>query len=375
MTPISLSALLLFTFMGADAPSVPVVESVANGGLLFTDNPAGVSGTDAGYSLPLGRETLWLFGDVFLLHPSSPQRNYTGGVSNCALLVPRGQGSRPLQNYRFLTDAKTGQARPVIPNLADEGTETRLWPFGSWHDARNRRVYLFYGQIRLTGEGGPFGFRVVGHGVARAETGNLSRLEFTRLHEAKPDSPWWDGKGITFGSAVVSGVPETDPYLYLVGVEDRSGKKVGKMARVHKDQIENGAAYEYFAGSTTARKWSRTLTDAADVEGLTDFPTELSVAYNSYLGGYLAVHSVGLEPKLRLSLAPHPWGPYRQIGEVGAPHRLFEKAFCYAGKEHPELAEHGGRVIYVTYVDSQRYWLQLLKITLKRDANVPRRLP
>lgn len=364
--PLSAFALFAMTTL-PEPPPLPRVESVANGGLLFTDNPAGVSGTDAGYSLPLGNQTLWLFGDVFLLPPSSPARNYTGGVSNCALLVPRGTGSKPLQNSRFLTDAKTGQARPVIPNLAGEGNETRLWPFGSWHDAKHHRAYLFYGQIRLTGEGGAFGFRTVGHGLAHADTRDLETLEFTRLHEAQVSSPWWDGSGTTFGSAVVSGVPDNDPFLYVVGVAERSGKKFGKMARVRKNEIENGAMYEYWTGTANEPRWSRNLKDAADVEGLTDFPTELSVAYNQYLGGYLAVHSIGIEQKLRLSLASHPWGPYRQIGEVGAPHRLFEKAFCYAGKEHPELAEDNGRIIYVTYVDSQRYWLQLLKITLKRE--------
>ncbi len=344
----------------------PRVQSVENGGLLFTDNAAGVSGTDAGYSLPLGNRTLWLFGDVFLLHPSDPKRNYVGGISNCALLVPSGQGKKPLENAVFLTDPKTKLARPVLLNLPGESTDTRFWPFGGWYDAAHHRAYLFYGQIQLTGGGGAFDFRVVGQGLARADASDLNRLEFTRLHEPQPTSPWWKGGGTLFGSAVVSGVPSSDPYLYVVGFAESDGKKFGKMARVRKEQIEDGTAYEYFAGTDPLPRWSRTLADAADIAGLADFPSELSVSYNAYLGGYLAVHSVGIEPRLRLSLAPNPWGPYRVIGEVGAPHRAFEKAFCYAGKEHPELAQENGRVIYVTYVDSQRYWLQLLKITLTR---------
>ena len=90
------------------------------------------------------------------------------------------------------------------------------------------------------------------------------------------------------------------------------------------------------------------------------------MAYNAYLGGYLAVHSVGISERMRLSLAPAPWGPYRPIAEIGAPHRALERAFCYAGKEHPELAQEHGRILYITYVDSERYWLQLLKVTLQR---------
>ena len=125
------------------------------------------------------------------------------------------------------------------------------------------------------------------------------------------------------------------------------------------------ASYEYYAAGDVPR-WSKRLGNAADIDGLTDFPTELSIAYNEYLGGYLAVHSVGLAEKVRLSLAPHPWGPYRSIGEIGTPRRAFSRGFCYAGKEHAELAEDHGRVLYITYVDSERYWLQRLKVTVQR---------
>jgi len=58
------------------------VVSVENGGLLFTDNGDGVSGLDAGYSIPMGRETLWLFGDVFLVEPRSPEKRVVEAVRN-----------------------------------------------------------------------------------------------------------------------------------------------------------------------------------------------------------------------------------------------------------------------------------------------------
>jgi hypothetical protein len=337
----------------------PTIASVENGGLLFTDNPAGVSGVDAGYSLPLGAQTLWLFGDVFLLETSAPSRRYVGGVSNCGLLVPRGRGANALRRYRFLTDPATGLARQLIPNRAGEGEETRLWPLGGWHHSVKKRTYLYYAHVRTTGEGGPFGFRLIGHGLSQS---SAPRPEETRFE--RPHSLWWLQGGPLFGCATIEPASKRDPYLYLFGVEERGARKIGKLARVHPDRIEDLDAYAYYAGGEDAPVWERRPSAAADVAGLSDFPNELSVSYNACLKGYLAVHSISIEPRLRLSLAPHPWGPYRVIGEVGAPHRAFEKAFCYAGKEHPELAEEGGRVIYVTYVDSQRYWLQLLKITL-----------
>jgi hypothetical protein len=350
----------------AAAPSVRVLK-VENAGLLFTDNQAGVSGVDAGYSLPIGKETLWLFGDVFLLHPTDPEQRYVGGVSNTALVTPA-RGASGLRRYRFVTDPKTGLARQVIPNLPGEGNETRLWPGGGWFDARTRRAYLFWARIRTTGGGGPFDFRLEGHGLAVADASKPDVIRFERLKSEAGDELWWrhaDGSSV-YGAAVVRG-PNSQPRdLHIVGVQERDGRKHGKMARVAPASIARSGAYAYFSGSADRPEWSSDPARAADIEGLADFPSELSVAYNPYLGGYLAVHSVGITDRIRLSLAAHPWGPYRQIAEIGAPHRAFEKAFCYAGKEHPELAEQNGKVIYVTYVDSQRYWLRMLKVTLER---------
>jgi len=144
------------------------------------------------------------------------------------------------------------------------------------------------------------------------------------------------------------------------------GNRDGVMARVRKDRITDARAYEYYAGNPKKPRWSRNRADCADVEGLADFPSEASVSYNRYLGGYLAVHNIVLDDRIRISLAPKPWGPYRQIAVIGAPRQAFQKNPCYAGKEQPELAEDNGRVVYITYVDQQRYWLQLLKVTLAR---------
>lgn len=370
MTPprlvkIFVAALLTIAALGwpplADAD--PGVERVENGGLLFTDNNAGVSGTDCGYSIAAGRSTLWLFGDVFLLAPT-PDRRYVGGVSNCGLLVPAGSGSGVLRRYRFLTDASTGLARQLIPNTPDETGRTRLWPEDGWYDAAHKRIYLYYAIVNTTGPG-PFDFRVEGHGLARADAQDLAHITFTRLRGPRGSLVWWPSTGILLGNAVMQD-PAEGGVLYVFGDGGSGGQHVGRLARVPVQRVEDPAAYEYYAGGTDKPRWSSSPSDAAPVEGLRDFPGEFTVSYNRYLGGYLAVQSVGLEERLRLLLASHPWGPYRQIAEIGAPHQAFAKSFCYAGKEHPELAEANGRIIYVTYVDSGRYWLQLLKVTLKQ---------
>ena len=345
----------------------PRVERVQNCGLLFTDNQAGVTGTDCGYSLAVGSRTLWFFGDVFLRDPVSPGRESRGFLSNCALHVPAGKGAAPLRRYRFLVDRTTGCARPVLLNEPGETDKTRLWPLGGWYDAGGRTAYLFYGIVEFTGSGGPFGFRVIGHGLARASTRKLEDLVFTRLRSPSGTLVWWPAPGALMGVAVVHPRREGEAFLYVVGVKETAGRKNAVLARVKPAEIGDATRYRYYAGGDAARPlWTDRTEDAAEVRGLSDFPSEISVAYNRYLGGYLAVHTVGLSEKMRLSVAPQPWGPYRTLAEIAAPHQPFANSFCYAGKEHPELAEEGGRVIYVTYVDQQRYWLQMLRVILAR---------
>ena len=205
-------------------------------------------------------------------------------------------------------------------------------------------------------------------------------IQFRRLDAGPGQSLWWPGTASAplFGSAVVADKADKadkanskSEYAYVVGVQERDGRKWGKLARVPHTRITDRAAYEYYAGGTDAPRWKSTIGEATDVTGLADFPNELSIAYNAYLGGYLAIHSVNVSDKIRLSLAPHPWGPYTLLAEIGAPHRAFARAFCYAGKEHPELAQAQGRIVYVTYVDSDRYWLQCLKITLRKASLLP----
>ena len=361
-----LAALAALSLCGsAGAGGQAKVVSVTNGGLLFTDNQAGVSGTDTGYSLPLGGKTLWMFGDAFLLDPSAPARRYLGGVSNCALLVPAGHGSAPLKRYQFLTDSRKGVARQIIPNHLGEGNETRLWPFGSWLNPATRQIYQYYAIVKLGGSGGPLDFKISGFGIAVGNAERPEKLSFARLPAPDGTDLWWKGRPV-FGSAVLAPAGEM---LYVYGWEENGGTQRPRLARVKKSLLTHLDAYEYLAGTYTDPTWSRKSSEAVDVPGLDGFPAEMSVSWNAYLGGYLAVCSGSIfSEKIRLSVAPQPWGPFTTIGEIGAPHQLYSQAFTYAAKEHPELRELGGKVIYITYVDSWRYWLQLLKVTLERSV-------
>jgi hypothetical protein len=63
--------------------------------------------------------------------------------------------------------------------------------------------------------------------------------------------------------------------------------------------------------------------------------------------------------------APRITGPWSAGEIVYRPQRVKENDFFYAAKEHPELARDGGRVLYVTFVNSSTYVPQLIEVTLK----------
>lgn len=358
------SLLLAFYVLANSAQLVAqsvTVKSVENRGLLFTDNQAGVDGTDAGYSLPIGSKTLWMFGDVFLTSPTTPHKDFLGSLSNCGLIVSRGSGTSPLKSYLFLSDPKTKLARPLLPNDPTDGANVRYWPFGSWYDSAHNLAYLFYGRILTTGSGA-LAFRSVGNGLAVADTSRPDNIEFKKI-PSNSDNIWWksDPDATIYGSAVVTG--NTDGYIYVVGQREGRGGKRARLARVKPTGIADKSAYQYLGARAT---WSSRELDAVDIEGIENFPSELSISYNRYVGGYLASFSVGISDNIRLYVSDNPWGPYRKIAEISAPHRILGKGFCYAGKEHPELNQESGKIVYITYVDSERYWLRMLKVTFQK---------
>ena len=364
------SSTLLAAIAAENVPQPPRIAKVENEGLLFTDNKAGVTGVDGYFSLPIGKQTAWFFGDVFLIDPVSPVKKWKGDVSNCALLTPSGRGRRGLFNYQFLTNSSTGLARPLIPNRPDEDDKVRFWPLAGYYDDHAKVVYLYYNLVHFTGEGGPFGFRVIGYGLAKSDAHDPSKMLFERLKGSAGEELWGRIENSpTFGLTIVSGAPGKN--LYLIGDQGKKKNPHATLARVPKNRIADQQAYEYFSDTATSPAWSTNVQDAAPLDGLSGFSGSISVVWNKYLDGYLAVHHVEIGEKIRLSLSKEIWGPYKPIGEITAPHKAFAKAFCYDGAEHPELAEENGRIIYITYVDSDRYWEQLYKVTLQAMSDPP----
>jgi Domain of unknown function (DUF4185) len=112
-----------------------------------------------------------------------------------------------------------------------------------------------------------------------------------------------------------------------------------------------------------APRWSKTFTPTAPL--FDSVPNEMSAAYNHHLGKYVAIHSLHRQNRIVLRTASKITGPWGEPQVVYRPEQFKDDDLIYAAKEHPELARDGGRVMYVTFVNSASYVPQMIELTLK----------
>ena len=66
--------------------------------------------------------------------------------------------------------------------------------------------------------------------------------------------------------------------------------------------------------------------------------------------------------------SPTPWGPWSDTTILWTAPPPDEPPpyprLVYAGKEHPELADENGRVLYITYIEFEEYFPHLIEVTL-----------
>lgn len=350
------------------------VASARDLGPQFVDNPHRMTGQDGAYSIPLkdGR-VFWYFGDTLigerppgslrdvfarLAEIGQPQGHapFERLPTNTGLVLPAQSGSGGLTGFEHLTD-EAGEIRQLVPpGPGDRDEWDRMWCMHGV--ALDDALYLSYMHIRmLDGQGGPFdlGFEIIGTGLAR---GDAESWQFERI-ESGGDAIWWPYPQPQFSAAILP----ADGWLYLYGVTGHDGTQRVFLARVRPDDIEHLDRYSYLSGPEPA--WSPDVADAISLfEGP---PNELSVSFNEYLGGYLAVHSHGTGGEQVGRTAPTPWGPWSEPTTLWTVAPEANKKYpvaAYAGKEHPSLSEDGGRVIFFTYVEAEEYFPHLIQVEL-----------
>lgn len=353
------------------------IASTRDLGPQFTENSHQMVGQDGAFSIPLGNETLFFFGDT-LVGSRVPGESlwYPGGkavghadmsgkhsirrmLNNTGLLLADGDGRSGLRTFRYLCD-ETGGLRTLIPLEGDEDPDwDRIWCL---HGIRiDRRLVLFFVKVRML-ETGPFpvNFDIVGSGMA---VGDPVTFTFCRVIR-NGSSILWNARQPRFAAALFH--DHAAGWIYAFGaLHDGKGGQECHLARVRPEAIDDPSAYMVL--SSAAPHWSPTIADSVPV--FTGMPNEMSVSFNSHLGCYLAVHSYLLSGDIVARTAPAPWGPWSEPVVLWSvrpvrPAPLPYPPLVYAGKEHPSLSADGGKTIYLTYVEFEEYYPHLVEVTL-----------
>jgi hypothetical protein len=306
-------------------------------------------------------QSLWyIFGEPVGGRDMTGKGPFEQMITNTGLILRDQTGRDGLKDFSYILD-DDGHLRQLIPLVPEEDHDKdRIWCMNGV--LVGERLYLFWMKVLMHDKGGepfPVGFEVVGTGLA---SGSQEDWTFDRLSHGG-ETLWWPAGQPQFAAAIH--FDRDADWIYLYGsLQDTMLVHHAHLARVKPADIEDLGRYEYFSGDP--EHWSGNVKDSVPL--FSKMPNEMSVSWNPFLGQYLAVHSLGLTGDVVGRTAPAPWGPWSEAvtlwsvpePEIPPPY----PRLVYAGKEHPELAEENGRILYITYIEFEEYFPHLIEVTL-----------
>jgi len=278
---------------------------------VFTRYGNGWTGGDGAisYKLPDGR-SLWMWGDSFLdtVYPDR-HRKVIGFIHN-QLTTTNSVGG----------DFKTyygGTKKNPLPYFQSTG-DKYYWPCFAFMNNDNTKVYVFLDKIKPNGEGGSFGFDVLGVDMATLNYPDLSIASIVPF--SKGDKINWAGDAYE----------SPDGYVYLFGAESTQYNKFIHVARTSKTNPVGDV--KHWNGTT----W---VADAAASVRVLGGVSE-GFSYFTYQGkNYLLSQGNLLSPNIYIWDAAGPTGPFTRKRLVyTAPEKVGDfDVWTYNAKTHLEL--------------------------------------
>ena len=311
---------------------------------------AGIQGTDLGIPVKVGDKMIFLFGDSF----SVPKPTGPGWKSNFITTTTDdvywdGLKIEPIVNDRGLV-LPFFEGKHQGGKKDDTSVEVTKIPTGGI--TIDDTVYVFYMSIRFWGDAGEW--YVNYNGVVKSNVNDLKKWE-----EVK-ELTWTEAEAPNFGQIYPFEDPNSD-YIYVYGIPGgRNGGCV--VGRTTKENFTNKAEYEYLVGENTWKKGDAGLkllkADPYYVVG--PAVSELSVAYNEYLGKY--VMPFYRSGKIIIMTSDSPYGKFSDSISV-----LTQKDYngIYGGFIHPEFITDGGKSMYMTISCWETYNVYWVKVVLK----------
>lgn len=317
---------------------------------------AGIVGKDGSHSVEVDGVVYWNFGDTVLanggLIPNSISWSADTNAEDCISLVPK---------------SGAGRAVSLLPsNLA----EITVWPSGMAATSDNT-IHFFYASVV---SGNDDNWRVAGVGLASFDTKTL-----TAKRAFDGALPWPAG----FPQPMRTVVDGDYVYMLLGTALDEQWQTRTLLARVPIDSIEALEAYEYWQPRSgllpgqwlsglwdeEAGTWGPTVNEIRALWSQPGGHNGVDVAYNEYVGRWLAIYSSGFMTAISVRAADELTGPWDgpQVTLVDCPifHPSPDNALiCYSGTQQEVYTRDGGRTIYVSYSNSDDYEVYLHEVRL-----------
>lgn len=335
-----------FFFLSATAMSAqpPTVVRALGPMISVSGNDARIISQDEAYSIPHGNDVLWLYGDTFYgSRKPDGSADIQGAVSNSSAWT-----SKQVIDGGVFPAASADSDGIPLPALAYDSSEDsqsqRLWP--GHGVSLGDRIYFYYSLLQKQRKPDSEDFQHAGQGLAVFEG---PRKTAVRLRNAG-HLAFWNAAEPRFGVAVLKG---GDDHIYVYGRYEEPPNEL-ILARVKPEDIEKRGAYEYACPRGIRATWSKRLRDACSL--FEEAPPEGSVAFHPFIGQYFMLYSRFLNQDVVARVADRPWGPWSEpivlhACEIGRDPP--QGISCYAGKEHPQFARQGGKILYFTLVDGR----------------------
>ncbi|HWG01813.1 MAG TPA: DUF4185 domain-containing protein [Trebonia sp.] len=381
---------------GASAATPHARTAQPNGGLTVkdfqilgpVDQNSHVVARDNGQSVLYGGKSYWFFDDSELQNPSgfisssaavTSDLNASDGItlhsanpfdesdtSTPAEFVPYSAAETRFQNEHAASDC-TNSTDPYCD------TQFAFWPGATVADPAHHRILVFYGKLCRGGpDNGPcasgFVGQPLGNGIVSVDmrTHQITRLDIenqdpsltspeghdpTQLFPSAQD--WGNGGAVLAGNELYAYGQCTSGFTPACGV-----------ARVPIDQVQNHAAWRFYAGQSNGKPvWSGDAADAVTV--MNGGPAGETVYYDPTTKLYWDTYLPYLSQQAYYSTAPTPWGPWSTPADLytaGA-----TTGIDYAEFAHPEYTTNHGLTRYYTYYDSATGDQMLVKVDFRKS--------
>jgi hypothetical protein len=336
-----------------------------------------ILGRDGALSAVAGGRSVWIFGDTIFVDTPSGATHY---VSNSwswtqdfdashgvVLHQPTTPDGWPASFMDLSPDERAyNVAHDALACTTSEkcGTRWAIWPQVMVADPERKRTLVFYGKVYAEPEGG-LHFSCVGHSIGvwgdsgagpqRPADGAVDTVPEMLFRQDEPG----------FGSAAVT---EAN-LLYVYACDSNGYLKECRIGRVPLDDALDRSAWQFYTG----RRWSDDVTAATSVLAGNDVMT---IAYNAYLGKYLAVYAPPFVNQVMLRSSLRPEGPWSdEVLAIDLNDHPPTDLWVYDAAAHPEFEARGGETQYVTYslflgnpgAGDYRSETRLVEVTLNRS--------